>query len=95
MGSRTGSKHAHIRAQVAEEAFATLSERYGYAPPLPIRVEVFPRHADFSVRTLGLDLADPHRKAGKESSIESGLPNPDKSFLHSLVRAPFHMEGAW
>ena len=39
---------------LAEEAFAALSQRYGMQPPTPIRVEVFPRHADFSVRTVGL-----------------------------------------
>jgi tetratricopeptide (TPR) repeat protein len=38
---------------LAEEAWASMSARYGVAPP-PIRVEVFRRHADFSVRTMGL-----------------------------------------
>lgn len=38
---------------LAEEAYAALRERYGIDPPTPIRVEVFPSHADFSVRTLG------------------------------------------
>jgi tetratricopeptide (TPR) repeat protein len=41
-------------APLAEDAFAVLSARYGYSPPTPIRVEVFPTHADFSVRTVGL-----------------------------------------
>lgn len=40
--------------ELAEEAYAKLVERYGTAPPTPIRLEVFPRHADFSVRTVGL-----------------------------------------
>lgn len=39
---------------VAEEAFAALSERYGAVPPTPIRLELYPRSADFSVRTFGL-----------------------------------------
>ncbi|MGI9629126.1 MAG: tetratricopeptide repeat protein [Longimicrobiales bacterium] len=39
---------------VAERAYAEMSQRYGYEPPEPIRVEVYPRHADFSVRTVGL-----------------------------------------
>ena len=39
---------------VAERAWREMSERYGYAPAEPIRVEVYPRHADFSVRTVGL-----------------------------------------
>ena len=41
-------------AELAEEAYDRLSERYGYRPPTPIRVEVYPSHADFSVRTVGL-----------------------------------------
>ena len=39
---------------IAERAYREMSERYGYAPDEPIRVEVYPRHADFSVRTVGL-----------------------------------------
>ena len=39
---------------LAERAYREMSERYGYAPGEPIRVEVYPRHADFSVRTVGL-----------------------------------------
>ena len=41
-------------AELAEQAYAQLSERYGYRPDTPIRVEVYPSHADFSVRTVGL-----------------------------------------
>lgn len=41
-------------ADVAERAHGQMSQRYGYAPPEPIRIEVYPRHADFSVRTVGL-----------------------------------------
>ncbi len=41
--------------ELANAAFETLQERYGgYTPPLPIRIEIFPSHADFSVRTVGL-----------------------------------------
>lgn len=39
---------------VAERAYRDMAQRYGAAPPDPIRVEVYPRHADFSVRTVGL-----------------------------------------
>lgn len=39
---------------VAEDAFARITERYGFRPELPVRVEVYPSHADFSVRTVGL-----------------------------------------
>lgn len=38
---------------LAEEAYASMERRYGVTPP-PMRVEVFRRHADFSVRTMGL-----------------------------------------
>ncbi|MFV1988146.1 MAG: tetratricopeptide repeat protein [Gemmatimonadota bacterium] len=39
---------------LAEEAFDAMSVRYGFRPPTPITVEVYDRHADFSVRTVGL-----------------------------------------
>ena len=41
-------------AVIAEEAFSALRERYGAVPPTPIRLEIYPNHSDFSVRTLGL-----------------------------------------
>jgi tetratricopeptide (TPR) repeat protein len=37
-----------------EEAYDSLVSRYQYRPPTPIRIELFDRHADFSVRTVGL-----------------------------------------
>ncbi|HET9065161.1 MAG TPA: hypothetical protein VFN22_05030 [Gemmatimonadales bacterium] len=37
-----------------EEAYDSLAMRYDYRPPTPIRLELFDRHADFSVRTIGL-----------------------------------------
>lgn len=39
---------------LAEEAYQALAATYGVRPPTPVRVEVFRRHADFSVRTVGL-----------------------------------------
>ena len=39
---------------LAEAAYDSLAAHYGITPPTPIRIEVFPRHADFSVRTIGL-----------------------------------------
>ena len=38
---------------IAEEAYDSLSRRYGVEPELPVRAELFPSSADFSVRTLG------------------------------------------
>jgi len=40
-------------APIAEEAYDSLSRRYGAEPDLPVRAELFPNSADFSVRTLG------------------------------------------
>ncbi|MDX1576941.1 MAG: tetratricopeptide repeat protein [Gemmatimonadota bacterium] len=40
--------------RLAEEAFDALAVRYAYRPPTPISVEIYDRHADFSVRTVGL-----------------------------------------
>ncbi|MEX2465931.1 MAG: tetratricopeptide repeat protein [Gemmatimonadota bacterium] len=40
-------------APLAEEAYEALAERYGAEPSLPVRVELYPSSADFSVRTLG------------------------------------------
>jgi tetratricopeptide (TPR) repeat protein len=37
-----------------EEAYDSLAVRYDYRPPTPVRIELFRRHADFSVRTAGL-----------------------------------------
>ncbi len=45
---------APYAGELAEEAYARLSARYGYQPDGPVRVEVYPDHADFSVRTVGL-----------------------------------------
>ncbi|MFB3069342.1 MAG: tetratricopeptide repeat protein [Gemmatimonadales bacterium] len=41
-------------ADVADQAYEQLADRYGARPETPIRLEVYPRHADFSVRTVGL-----------------------------------------
>jgi hypothetical protein len=39
---------------LAETAYDQLAARYGYRPATPVQVELFRRHADFSVRTVGL-----------------------------------------
>jgi tetratricopeptide (TPR) repeat protein len=39
---------------LAREAYDSLARRYRHRPPVPIRVELYARHADFSVRTVGL-----------------------------------------
>lgn len=45
---------APYAAALGAQAFARLQQRYGYTPPTPIRLEIFDRHADFSVRSVGL-----------------------------------------
>ena len=40
-------------APIAEEAYAALTARYRHEPDLPVRAELYPSSADFSVRTLG------------------------------------------
>jgi tetratricopeptide (TPR) repeat protein len=40
--------------ELMEEAYDRMAERYGYRPPAPVRLELYRRHADFSVRTVGL-----------------------------------------
>jgi tetratricopeptide (TPR) repeat protein len=39
--------------KLAEEAYASMSRRYGFTPNGPLHVEIFPDHAGFAVRTLG------------------------------------------
>jgi tetratricopeptide (TPR) repeat protein len=39
---------------LAEEAYEALARRYRIEPATPIRLELYPSHADFSVRTIGL-----------------------------------------
>ncbi len=41
-----------------EQAYQHYRVRYGWEPALPVRVELFHNHADFSVRTLGLTGLD-------------------------------------
>ena len=45
---------APYATEIAEQAYARFAQRYGWRPSGPIRLEFYPRHADFSVRTVGL-----------------------------------------
>src|SRR6185436_12884697 len=40
--------------ELAEQAYDALATRYQYRAATPVRLEVFPSHADFSVRTMGI-----------------------------------------
>ncbi len=39
---------------LAQQAYRSFSARYNHRPQLPIRIELYPDHADFSVRSVGL-----------------------------------------
>ncbi len=81
-------------SDLAEEAYTKLSTHYGYRPQTPVRIEVYPRHADFSVRTVGLvglgalgvsfgnviALDSPH-------SRDAGEINWGSTFWHELTHA--------
>ena len=40
--------------ELLEKAYNRLTEKYGFKPEGPITFEMYPDHADFAVRTLGL-----------------------------------------
>ena len=44
----------HYAAPIVEQALAELGARYQFQPQGPVLVEIFPKHDDFAVRTLGL-----------------------------------------
>ena len=44
----------HYAVPLVEEAMAQMRRRYGFDPQGPILVEIFPKHDEFAVRTLGL-----------------------------------------
>jgi len=54
LAEREADLLAPYLTELAEQAYDALAERYGHRPATPIRVELFPNHADFSVRTVGL-----------------------------------------
>ena len=82
---------------IAEEAYAALRARYRTEPPTPIRLELFPRHADFSVRTLGLTGLGALGVAfgsvlvmDSPSALERGEFNWGSTLWHELAHA-FHL----
>lgn len=44
----------HAVTSLHEEAWATMSKRYGFEPRVPVIAEMYPKHADFSVATAGM-----------------------------------------
>ncbi len=82
---------------LAEQAYDQLAARYGYRPPTPIRVEVFPDHADFSVRTVGLVglgalgvSFGPVMAMDSPSARQAGQFNWGSTFWHELAHT-FHL----
>ncbi len=82
---------------LAEEAYDRLATKYGYRPPTPIRVEVFPDHADFSVRTVGLVglgalgvSFGPVMAMDSPSARKMGAFNWGSTFWHELAHT-FHL----
>jgi tetratricopeptide (TPR) repeat protein len=45
---------AAVIGPLLEAGYDRFAARYDYRPPTPIRIEFYDRHADFSVRTIGL-----------------------------------------
>jgi cellulose synthase operon protein C len=54
MSKEDGPVLTSYASELAEEAYASLTGRYGFKPAGPIQIEVFPDHGGFAVRTLGL-----------------------------------------
>ena len=68
-------------AAYADEALTKLEARYGYRVDGPVRIEVFPSHADFSVRTVGLaGLGALGVSFGSVVAIDSPSARPRGSF---------------
>jgi tetratricopeptide (TPR) repeat protein len=68
-------------AAYANEALEKLESRYGHRVDGPVRIEVFPSHADFSVRTVGLaGLGALGVSFGSVVAIDSPSARPRGSF---------------
>jgi tetratricopeptide (TPR) repeat protein len=85
-------------APLAEEAFEHFAARYGERPIPPVRIEVYPRHEDLSVRTVGLVGVDilgvsfgPVLAMDSPSSRRVGEFNWGSTLWHELAHT-FHLE---
>jgi len=83
---------------LAEEAYETMAARYGIRPAGPIRVEIYPNHADFSVRTVGLAglgalgaCFGPVIVMDSPSARDRGHFNWGSTLWHEIAHT-FHME---
>ena len=85
---------------VAEAAWDSLGAHYGVSPATPQRLEVYPRHADFSVRTIGLvGMGALGVSFGPVIALDAPSARPPGSFhwgttlWHELAHS-FHMEAS-
>jgi tetratricopeptide (TPR) repeat protein len=85
---------------LAEAAWDSLSAHYGVSPAVPQRLEVFPRHTDFSVRTIGLPgMGALGVSFGPVIALDAPSARPPGSFhwgttlWHELAHS-FHMEAS-
>jgi tetratricopeptide (TPR) repeat protein len=67
---------------LAQEALKTLSAKYNFTPKGPILIEIFPKHDDFAVRTLGLPgmIGALGACFGRVVSLDSPHARPPGSF---------------
>ena len=67
---------------LAQEAVKALSAKYGFKPTGPILIEIFPKHDDFAVRTLGLPgmIGALGACFGRVVSLDSPHARPPGSF---------------
>ncbi len=72
---------------LAKEALASLSKRWNFTPTGPILIEMFPRHDDFAVRTLGLPgmLGALGACFGKVVTLDSPKARPPGDFSWSAT----------
>jgi tetratricopeptide (TPR) repeat protein len=67
---------------LAQEALKTLSAKYHFTPKGPILVEIFPKHDDFAVRTVGLPgmIGALGACFGRVVSLDSPHAHPGRPF---------------
>ncbi|MGF1527990.1 MAG: tetratricopeptide repeat protein [Candidatus Competibacterales bacterium] len=87
-------------AQVAHAALAHFQERYGVTLEGPLRIEIYPHHGDFSVRTVGLaGLGALGVSFGPVVAMDSPTARPRGSFhwastlWHELAHS-FHIKAS-
>ena len=72
----------HYAVPLVTDAMAQMTKRYGFEPQGPILVEIFPKHDDFAVRTLGLPglLGALGACFGRVVTLDSPRARPPGSF---------------